>query len=119
MNASAESSTATRTTSCSRWTTWRIGARKFWAGSRAVSEAAPRVGALEIFTLSFGTVVGIAWIFLLPAWLTAAGPIGTALAIVTGVVAVLPIALCYSRTVRRFPGSGGEIRYVLESFGGP
>jgi amino acid transporter len=77
------------------------------------------IGALQVFTLSFGTVVGIAWVFLLPAWLGAAGPIGTALAIVVGAIAILPVALCYVRVVRAFPGSGGEIRYALECFGGP
>ena len=77
------------------------------------------VGPLSVFALSFGTIVGIVWVFLLGTWIRAAGPVGTAVGIVIGALAMLPIALCYTRIVARFPGGGGEVRYGLECFGGP
>ena len=31
---------------------------------------------IELFTLAFGTIAGIAWLFLTGPWLRAAGPLG-------------------------------------------
>jgi amino acid transporter len=95
-----------------------VGSERPAGEGPSAEEPAGKVGPLQVFTLSFGTVVGIAWVFLLSVWLNAAGPVGTAAAMLAGALATLPIALCYIRVVRAFPGSGGEIRYGLELFGG-
>jgi len=71
----------------------------------------------QLFSLAFGTMVGIAWVFLAGPWIRAAGPMGTVLALFGGGVAILPIVGCYARLAARFPGDGGEIRYVGETLG--
>jgi basic amino acid/polyamine antiporter, APA family len=62
-------------------------------------------------------MVGVAWVFLAGPWIRTAGPLGTVAALFAGSMAMLPIIGCYARLAERFPGDGGEIRYVGETLG--
>jgi amino acid transporter len=62
-------------------------------------------------------MVGIAWVFLAGPWIRSAGPVGSVAALFGGGLAMLPIIGCYARLAERFPGDGGEIRYVGETLG--
>jgi basic amino acid/polyamine antiporter, APA family len=82
-----------------------------------MTESQPGIRPRQLFSLAFGTMVGIAWVFLAGPWIRAAGPLGSVTALFGGGLAILPIIGCYARLARRFPGDGGEIRYVGETLG--
>jgi basic amino acid/polyamine antiporter, APA family len=75
------------------------------------------VQPLQLFTIAFGTVVGITWIFLSGPWLRAAGSLGSVLALMLGGISMLPIAWCYARLAEAYPGTGGELLYVGRTLG--
>ncbi|MEM0953121.1 MAG: APC family permease [Pseudomonadota bacterium] len=72
---------------------------------------------LSLFTLSFGTIIGVGWITVLGAWVSGAGSMGAALAFLIGGAIMLPIALCYAEIAGMFPVSGGEVAYVFKVYG--
>lgn len=63
----------------------------------------------NLFTLSFGTIIGVGWITVLGSWLSGAGAGG-------GLVMLL-IGLCYAEVATMYPVSGGEVAYIFEMFG--
>jgi APA family basic amino acid/polyamine antiporter len=71
----------------------------------------------QLFTLGFGTIVGVGWVVALGTWIRQAGPIGTALSFAVGGAAISIVGLSYARVSRRHPGGGGEITYALSTFG--
>lgn len=91
------------------------------ASTEPVPDAAGRpprgVSAAGFFALSFGAVVGSGWIVVLGQWLSAAGPIGTAIGFLCGGLAMIAIGLCYGELAARFPVAGGEFVYVLSTLG--
>jgi len=78
---------------------------------------ATHLGPVQLFTIAFGTIAGIAWVFLTGPWLAAAGSIGTVLALAIGALAMLPIVAAYAALARRVPGAGGEILYAGTALG--
>jgi basic amino acid/polyamine antiporter, APA family len=82
-----------------------------------MTESQAGIRPWQLFSLAFGTMVGIAWVFLAGPWIRTAGPVGSVAALFGGAVAILPIIGCYARLAARFPGDGGEIRYVGETLG--
>jgi len=75
------------------------------------------VGTLQLFTLGFGTIIGVGWIIVLGEWLGQAGPLGAALAFAVGGLAMILVGLCYAELAALLPVSGGEIAYAYEAFG--
>jgi APA family basic amino acid/polyamine antiporter len=73
--------------------------------------------ASQFFTLSFGLIIGIAWIVMLGSWLNAAGPFGAVLGFVGGGIVMMLIALCYAEIGTMLPMDGGELAYAYEIFG--
>jgi APA family basic amino acid/polyamine antiporter len=71
----------------------------------------------QLFTLSFGAIIGVGWIMVLGSWLADAGSIGAIVAFAAGAVLMLPVALCYAALAAAHPGAGGEMRYAIEIFG--
>jgi basic amino acid/polyamine antiporter, APA family len=82
-----------------------------------MAKSRPGIRPRQLFSLAFGTMVGIAWVFLAGPWIRSAGPVGSVAALFGGGLAMLPIIGCYARLAERFPGDGGEIRYVGETLG--
>lgn len=81
------------------------------------SSARQVVGRSGFFALSFGTIVGSAWLAVLGHWLSSAGPGGALLGFGFGAGAVVLIALCYGELAARLPHAGGEFLYVLRGLG--
>ena len=71
----------------------------------------------QFFTLSFGLIIGIAWIVMLGQWLLAAGPLGAILGFIGGGAVMMLIALCYAEIGTMLPVDGGEMAYAYEIFG--
>ncbi len=71
----------------------------------------------SLFSLSFGTIVGVGWITVMGSWLGAAGSIGSILAFAGGGAVILLIGLCYAEIAGMYPVSGGEVAYVYETYG--
>lgn len=75
------------------------------------------INAKQYFTLVFGGVVGVAWMIILGNLVAQAGPIGTVLALIAGMICIMPVALCYAEIAALIPTAGGEIVYAHEIFG--
>ena len=75
-----------------------------------------RLGAVEYFTLGFGTMVGAGWLVILDDFLRRGGPVGGALGFLLGALALLPIGLTYARLVAALPDAGGEVAYTERVF---
>lgn len=73
--------------------------------------------AWQLFALSFGTIVGLGWITLVGAWLSAGGTAGAIIAFAIAAGAITLIALVYDDLSTRHPGAGGEVLYGLKGFG--
>lgn len=71
----------------------------------------------SLFTLSFGTIIGVGWITVLGTWVTQAGPAGAMLGFAGGGLVMLFIGLCYAEVATMYPVSGGEVAYVYEMYG--
>ncbi|MDR3514015.1 MAG: hypothetical protein P4L73_20450, partial [Caulobacteraceae bacterium] len=70
------------------------------------------VGKLGLFTLSFGGMVGSAWIVILGQWLDQAGPLGAILGLTAAAAVMIVISLAYAELASRMPAAGGEIVYA-------
>jgi amino acid transporter len=75
------------------------------------------VGKVGLFTLSFGGMVGSAWIVILGQWLDKAGPLGAILGLFAGAAVMIVVALNYAELAARMPAAGGEVVYAFEVFG--
>lgn len=87
------------------------------AAAPPVSPARNVVGRGGFFALSFGTIVGSAWLAVLGDWLKSAGPGGALLGFALGATVVLLIAFCYAELAARLPHAGGEFLYALRGVG--
>lgn len=70
-----------------------------------------------LFSLAFGTIIGVGWITVLGAWLADAGSLGAIAAFVFGGLVMLAMALCYAEVAGMYPVSGGEVAYIYKMYG--
>lgn len=75
------------------------------------------ISAVGLFTLAFGSIIGVGWITVLGSWLGGAGPAGAALALFVGGVFSVLVGLCYAEVGAMLPSAGGEVVYAREAFG--
>jgi basic amino acid/polyamine antiporter, APA family len=75
------------------------------------------LGPPQIFTIAFGSSVGVGWIVLSGEWIRQAGPLGAASAFILGGLLVTLIALAYAEMASRHPIEGGEAAYANLVFG--
>lgn len=71
----------------------------------------------QLFTLSFGTIIGVGWIVVLGEWLTLGGPLGAIMAFIGGAAFMILIGICYAEIASMFPVTGGEVAYTYEMYG--
>ena len=71
----------------------------------------------SLFSLAFGTIIGVGWITVMGAWLSGAGVMGAIIAFVIGGLGMLAIGLCYAEMAAAYPVTGGEVAYVFEAWG--
>jgi len=82
----------------------------------AVSKPAG-LGPFQLFTVLFGTIIGVAWIVATGLWIGQAGPVGALLAFGAGALVMWLIGLCFAEMMALFPDANGSMAYVFEAFG--
>lgn len=75
------------------------------------------LGTFQLFTVLFGTIIGVAWIVATGLWITQAGPLGALLAFGVGALIMWLIGLCFAEMMALFPDAKGSMAYVFEAFG--
>ncbi|OBR48411.1 APC family permease [Paraburkholderia tropica] len=73
--------------------------------------------SMSLFTLSFGVMVGSAWIVIIGDWFAKAGPLGAIVGLSAAALMMCIVCLVYAELAARIPASGGEIVYTFEAFG--
>jgi amino acid transporter len=76
-----------------------------------------QIGLLQLFTLAFGTIIGVGWITVMGTWLGQAGPLGALVGFAGGGLIIAIIGLCYAELAGMYPVSGGEIAYAYAIYG--
>jgi amino acid transporter len=76
-----------------------------------------QIGLLQLFTLAFGTIIGVGWITVMGSWLGQAGPIGALIGFAGGGLVIAIIGVCYAELAGMYPVSGGEIAYAYATYG--
>jgi len=71
----------------------------------------------QLFTIGFGSIIGVGWMIMAGVWISTAGPIGAIIAFLIGAFAISIISFCYGELGSAFPHSGGDIVYAYEGFG--
>lgn len=84
---------------------------------RSGGELTGNLRPLQFFTISWGAIVGVAWIPLLGPWLEQSGSLGAVLAFAFGGAIIMVVAQAYVRVATAVPVSGGEVAYTLALFG--
>ncbi len=70
-----------------------------------------------LFSLAFGSIIGVGWVTVLGHWLEQAGPLGSVTAFALGGGLMAAVALCYAELISAMPVAGGEIAYAYRAFG--
>ena len=73
--------------------------------------------AVQYFTMAAGSLIGVAWVAVIGAWLVNAGPLGTIIGMSVGGLAMLLVGACYAELATALPRAGGEIMYAYRVFG--
>ena len=77
----------------------------------------PVLAPLEVGSLALGCIIGFGCFLLAGDFLETAGPLGAAVGIALGGLAMLVIAGSYGRMVRAFPVAGAEFAYAYRTAG--
>lgn len=75
------------------------------------------LGRVEVFALSFGTMVGWGWIMLPAQWIKAAGVLGAMAAFLIGGIMCILVGLTYAELTSAFPLAGGELAFSYRGMG--
>jgi APA family basic amino acid/polyamine antiporter len=75
------------------------------------------LGPFQLFTVLFGTIIGVAWIVAMGMWVREAGPVGAVVAFGAGALVMWLIGLCFAEMMALYPDANGSMAYVFESFG--
>ncbi len=75
------------------------------------------IGARGLFSLAFGSIIGVGWVTVLGHWLERAGPLGSILAFALGGALMLAVALCYAELTAALPVAGGEVAFSYRAYG--
>ena len=60
-----------------------------------MTRLARKLGGIDYFTLSFGTMIGAGWLVVMDDWLGRGGPVGAALGFGMGTLLLVPVAYTY------------------------
>ncbi len=72
----------------------------------------------DLFTLGFGSIIGVGWSVTLNNIIGAGGgPISASTGFILAAVVMLPIALCYAELTPMMPVAGGSVAYAYQAFG--
>lgn len=87
------------------------------APSAPVKSLDKEITLRQLFSLAFGSIIGVGWITVLGLWLVDAGPYGAALAFAGGGIIILLIGLCYAELATVYPVAGGAVAFAHEVLG--
>jgi len=71
----------------------------------------------QLFTLCFGSIVGVGWIIVMGKWLSAGGPLGASLAFAVAGILMTSVGICFAKLAQRYPVTGGAVAFSYEVFG--
>jgi amino acid transporter len=71
----------------------------------------------QIFSLAFGSIIGVAWIPLAGFWIQSAGSLGAVIAFASGCITVMFVVAAYAEISSMHPVNGGEVSYAQISLG--
>lgn len=77
---------------------------------------AHKLRLVDYFVLSFGVMVGTAWLVVMDDILQRGGPLGALLGFTVGALVLLPIGYVYGELVKAIPDAAGEAAYVARLF---
>lgn len=75
------------------------------------------LGRWDALAIGVGAMIGFGWVVLTGDWITTAGPIGAALAMLVGGAIMAVVGLTYAELVAAMPKAGGEHNYLLRAMG--
>ena len=75
------------------------------------------IGKVAMFSLAFGSMIGVGWVTAMGSWLFDAGPLGAVIAFILGGLLMLAIGFCYAEVTAALPLSGGEVAYAYKAYG--
>jgi amino acid transporter len=84
-----------------------------------MTELKKTLGGVQLFSMGFGSIVGVGWIVLMGFWFQQAGPGGTAVAFLLGGLLLALVGLCYGEMSTMLPVAGGEASFAYAAFGTP
>lgn len=71
----------------------------------------------QLFTLAFGSIVGVGWIIVMGQWLTIGGSVGASLAFGVAGFLMATVGVCFAKLAERYPVTGGAVAYSYHVFG--
>jgi len=77
---------------------------------------ARKLRLVDYFALSFGVMVGTAWLVVMDDILQRGGPLGAILGFTAGALILLPIGFVYGQLVKEIPDAAGEAAYIARFF---
>lgn len=75
------------------------------------------LGRVEVFALSFGTMIGWGWVMLPAQWIEGAGVLGAVVDFSIGGIMCIFIGLTYAELTSAFPLAGGELAFSYRGMG--
>src|SRR5262245_31543240 len=81
------------------------------------TELKKTLGGVQLFSMGFGSIVGVGWIVLMGFWFQQAGPGGTSVAFILGGLLLALVGLCYGEMSTMIPVAGGEGTFAYAAFG--
>ena len=81
------------------------------------SKPAGGLSQSQIFSIAFGSIIGVAWIPLAGFWIQMAGPLGAVIAFACGCITVMFVVAAYAEISSMYPFNGGEVSYAQIAFG--
>jgi amino acid transporter len=87
------------------------------ASAQSRVELAKELGAMQLFSLAFGAIIGVGWVVVLGQLLSQAGPLGAILGFAAGALFMMIVGMCYAEMSTLLPVSGAEVAYAYAIFG--
>src|ERR1700690_1030625 len=84
-----------------------------------MSPLSPRIRVIDLFTLGWGSMVGVGWLVVMDDWLLRGGTLGGVLGFAIGGTLLLPIGYVYGQLVTALPAPPREIASTPAVFSRP
>lgn len=75
------------------------------------------LGALSLWAIGFGAIIGWGWVAMGSYWIGTAGILGTVIMLVCICILMLMISLCYTELTSAMPRAGGPQNFAWRAFG--